>query len=405
MTSTPKTLPNPRRKRWLIGAVVFICLTLAAYVLYNRLGKRAMPDFDAATPVQAGSATSGDVPVTLTALGTVTPNASVTVTSRIDGHLQSVHFTEGQYVEKGQLLAQIDTRSYQAELTQYQGTLAENQAQLSNARLTLERYQRLFAKDSLARQDLDTQQATAHQYEGAVQSAKGQIEAAQLNIGYGRIIAPVSGYVGLRQVDPGNMVHASDTSGIVTITQTHPIAVIFSIPQDSIKPVLTPLRQGKTLPVAALSQQGNQEIATGKVMFISNEIDTSTGSVQLKAVFDNKDDALYPNQFVNARLQVGTLSNAVLVPAAAVQLSDSGKFVFIVGADSTVKRQAVTTGPTADDGRVVISQGVQAGDTVVTQGVDSLSNGSKVKVVQAQKVDASELHDAPRRRMGPPPGP
>lgn len=402
MTAKSSTLPPRRRKRWIAAAIIVLLLVIAAYVLHARLGGRPMPAFDNATPVQAGSTASADVPVTLTALGTVVPNASVTVTSRIDGHLEAVYFTEGQYVEQGQLLAQIDTRPYQAELAQYQGTLAENQALLANAQLTLARYERLYAKDSLARQDLDTQRATARQYEGAVKSAKGQIQTAQLNIDYGRITAPVAGYVGLRQVDPGNMVHSSDTGGIVTITQTHPIAVTFSIPQGNLKSVLTPLRQGRALPVTALDQQGSQPVATGRVQFISNEIDTSTGSVQLKALFDNTDDALYPNQFVNVRLQVDTLKNAVLAPAAAVQLSDTGKFVFVIGADDTVKRQAITTGPTAEDGRIVIAQGVQAGARVVTQGVDSLSDGSKVKVVQPQKVDAAELQNASSRRAAPP---
>ncbi len=396
--------PTPRRRRWLAAAsVLLVVLALAAYLLHARLGGvRSRPALDAAALVQAASATAADVPVALTALGTVSASASVTVTSRIDGHLQAVYFTEGQYVEKGQLLAQIDTRPYQAELTQYQGQLAENQAQLANAQLTLARYQRLYAKDSLARQDLDTQLATARQYEGAVKASKGQAEAAQLNIDYGRITAPVDGYVGLRLVDPGNMVHASDTTGLVTITQTHPVTVTFSIPQANIQAVLPTLRQGRTLPVTALDQQGSQPIATGKVQFISNQIDASTGSVQLKAQFDNADDALYPNQFVNVRMQVDTLKNAVLVPAAAVQLSDSGKFVYLVGADDTVKRQSVATGPAAEDGRLVVLLGVQANDRVVTQGIDSLGNGSKVKVVEPRKVDASELDSAPQRRMGPP---
>ena len=377
----------------------------AAWFVYTHLGRRPMPHMDMSTPVQVASATTADVPVTLTSLGTVTANASVTVTSRIDGHLRAVYFTEGQYVQKGQLLAQIDTRAYEADLEQYQGTMIQNQAQLVSARQTLERYQRLYAKDSLARQDLDTQVSTTRQYEGAVQSAKGQIDSAKLNIDYGRITAPVSGYVGLRQVDPGNMVHSTDTSGIVTITQTRPITVIFSIPQANLKSVLGPLRKGQPLAVTALEQQGTQAIASGRVQFIGNTIDTTTGSVQLKALFDNTDDALFPNQFVNVRLQVGALKDAVLVPTSAVQLSDSGKFVYIVGADSTVKRQAVTTGPTAEDGRIVISQGVKAGDQVVTRGIDSLSNASKVKVVQPQKIDSSELENAPRRRMmGPPPG-
>lgn len=402
MTANASSLPPRRKSRWITVSIIVILVLLIAWYWHGRTNKSPPPAFDTSTPVQAGDVASADVPVILTALGTVIPNASVTVTSRIDGHLEAVYFTEGQYVEKGQTLAQIDTRPYKAEVAQYQGTLAENQAQLANAQLTLSRYERLYAKDSLARQDLDTQRATMRQYQGAVQSAKGQIETAQLNIDYGRITAPISGYVGLRQVDPGNMVHSSDTNGIVTITQTHPIAVTFSIPQGDLKSVLTPLRQGRALPVTAMDQQGTQAIATGKVQFISNEIDTSTGSVQLKALFDNTDDALYPNQFVNVRLQVDLLKNAVLVPAAAVQLSDTGKYVFNIGADNTVKRQTITTGPTAEDGRIVITQGLQPGGKVVTQGVDSMSDGAKVKVVQAQKVDTSELQNASPRRMGPP---
>lgn len=405
MTAQSSAPPVRRPLRWLVVLVVLLLIIAAGWFLSHKIGgRRPFPNMDMPTPVQAGAATTGDVPVTLTALGTVTANASVTVTSRIDGHLQAVYFTEGQYVQKGQLLAQLDTRAYQAEVVQYQGTLAQSQAQLVSARQTLDRYERLFAKDSLARQDLDTQRSTVQQYEGAVQAAQGQIQAAQLNILYGRITAPVSGYVGLRLVDPGNVVHASDTTGIVTITQTHPIAVKFSIPQANLKSILGPLRQGKTLPVQALEQQGTQTIASGKLMFISNEVDSTTGSVQLKAVFDNNDDALYPNQFVNVRLQVDTLKQAVLVPSASVQQSDSGKYVFVVNADNTVRRQVVSTGPVTDDGRIVISTGVKAGDQVVTQGIDSLTNGSKVKLVKARQVDASELENAPQHRMhmGPP---
>ncbi|MGV6477221.1 efflux RND transporter periplasmic adaptor subunit [Azotobacter vinelandii] len=362
------------------------------------------PPMDEATPVQAGTATLASVPVHLDALGTVSANYTVTVTSRIDGTLQAVHFTEGQRVKKGQSLAEIDTRTYQATLAQYQGELAENQAQLANAKLTLTRYSRLYAKDSLARQDLDTQIALVEQYAGAVKASQAQIRSAQVNLGYGRIVAPIDGYVGLRQVDPGNMVHASDTSGIVTITQTQPIAAKFSIPQANLQDVLQPLRRGESLAVEALSQQGDEVLAGGTVKFISNEIDTATGSVQLKALFDNPDERLYPNQFVNVRLRIGTLENAVLVPAAAVQLSDAGKFVYLIGQDDTVKRQTVTVGPSAADGRVAILSGVAGGERVVTQGVDQLGNGSRVSVVDATEVDISVIETG-KRPAGMPPGP
>ncbi|SFB16062.1 MdtA/MuxA family multidrug efflux RND transporter periplasmic adaptor subunit [Azotobacter beijerinckii] len=400
--SSSRNAPRPWR-RWLALLLLLSAAGAAWFFLSQRRGGMP-PPMDEATPVQAGTASVARVPVHLDALGTVSANYTVTVTSRIDGTLQAVHFTEGQRVKQGQLLAEIDTRTYQATLAQYRGELAENQAQLANARLTLVRYRRLYARDSLARQDLDTQVALVGQYAGAVKASEAQIRSAQVSVGYGRIVAPIDGYVGLRQVDPGNMVHASDTGGIVTITQTQPIAAKFSVPQANLQEVLQPLRRGESLAVEALSQQGDEVLAEGTVKFISNEIDTATGSVQLKALFDNPDERLYPNQFVNVRLRIGTLENAVLVPAAAVQLSDAGKFVYLIGQDDTVKRQSVTVGPGAEDGRVAILAGVSAGDRVVTQGIDQLGNGAKVSVVDATQVDISVIEGG-KRPGGMPPGP
>lgn len=342
-----------------------------------------------ATPVQAGSARLADVPVYLSALGTVVPNASVTVTSRVDGQLMKVYFTEGQQVQAGQLLAQIDPRSYQATLDQYRGQLAENQALLKSAQLTLARYRTLYKQDSLARQDLDTQIATVGQYQGAIKADEAQIAAAQLNLEYTRITAPVSGRVGLRLVDPGNMVHSSDTTGIVTLTQTQPIAATFSVPQASLQTVLKPLRAGETLPATAIDQDGSSVLAQGALSFISNEIDTATGSIKLKALFANEDEQLYPNQFVNVRLQTGTLKDAVVIPAQALQLSSDGDFVYLVNKDSSVTRKAVQSGPAfGNDFRAILS-GVAAGDRVVTTGIDRLQDGAKVRVVEAQAADAT----------------
>lgn len=341
----------------------------------------------AQTPVQAGKAEQADVPVYLRALGTVVANATVTVTSRVDGQLMKVYFTEGQKVEQGQLLAQIDPRSYQATLEQYQGDLAQNQALAKSAELTLARYKKLYAQDSLARQDLESQMATAGQYAGAVKADQAQIAAAKLNLEFAKITAPVSGHVGLRLVDPGNMVTSGSTTGIVTITQTQPIAVTFSVPQSNLQTLLKALRGGQQLPTTAFDQDGSEVLGQGKLQFISNEIDTSTGSIKLKALFDNQDEKLYPNQFVNARLQVGTLEKATVIPAAALQLSGNGDFVYVVKADNSVERREVKAGPAFGDDKVAILSGIQLGEQVVTTGIDHLNNGSKVQVVTASTED------------------
>ena len=339
--------------------------------------------------VAVGSASRADVPVTLTALGTVVANASVTVTTRVAGELQQVLFTEGQRVAKGQILAQIDPRPYQATLAQYQGELAENQAQLKSAQLTLERYRRLVAKDSLAKQELDTQIATVGQYQGAVAADQAQIAAAKLDLQYARIVSPISGYAGLRLVDAGNYLAAGDTTGIVSITQTDPIAVTFSLPQATLATLLPQVRQGQTLAVTALDQLGDSTLAQGDLKFISNEIDTATGSVKLKAVFANPDEKLYPNQFVNVRLQTDRLRGAVTVPAAAVQLSSAGSFVYVLGADDTVQRRSVTTGPSLAD-RVAVTQGLQGDERVVIRGIDHLRDGAKVQVEGATVADTGQ---------------
>ncbi|MFM2481796.1 MdtA/MuxA family multidrug efflux RND transporter periplasmic adaptor subunit [Celerinatantimonas sp. YJH-8] len=334
--------------------------------------------------VYVGKASLADVDVYLHALGTVQANKTVTVTSRVTGELQQVFFDEGQYVKKGQRLAQIDDRSYQASLAQYQGDLQQNQALLKNARQTLARYQKLFQQDSLSQQDLQDQQASVGQYEGTVLADKAQIRAARLNIDYANIRAPISGYVGLRTIDPGNLV-SSDSTEIVTITQTQPIAVTFSIPQARLQSLLQGVRRGQSYTVDAYDQNGVQKIASGQLKYISNQIDTDTGTVKLKALFDNQDSKLYPNQFVNAQLQLQTLKQAVVIPQAALQLNSEGDFVFVVDSESKVHKRLVVRGPNNGDDRVVILKGVQAGERVVTTGVDDLSEGAKVNVLTLKK--------------------
>lgn len=378
---------------WLIVAVV---IGVGAYFYFKmQPSKDNNPNMkmNRDTPVQVGVVSSQDVPVQLSALGTVVADKTVTVTSRITGHLQEVYFQEGQYVKQGQLLAQIDVKPYQATLEQYQGSLSESQAQLKNAQLTLARYQRLYEKDSIAKQDLDTQTATTTQYQGAVKSAQGQIKTATLNIQYGRITAPISGYIGLRKIDVGNAVTADSTS-IAVITQMQPMAVTFNIPQTNISNIIQPLRQGHALSVDAFDQSGAQHIAQGQVKVISNEIDSTTGTVMLKAMFDNQNNALFPNQFVNIKLKVNTLKDALIVPSAAVQVGTSGKYVFVIDEQSTAHKITVTTATETADNQVVVLSGLKVGQKVVTSGGGSLGNGSKVKIVTPEKVDVSVLDAA-----------
>ncbi|MDF7662603.1 MdtA/MuxA family multidrug efflux RND transporter periplasmic adaptor subunit [Erwiniaceae bacterium L1_54_6] len=342
-----------------------------------------------ATLVHSGVATTADVPVYLNALGTVVPNASVTVTSRVAGQLDKVYFTEGQKVQAGQLLAQIDPRSYQATLAQYQGDLNQNQALLKSAELTLARYKKLYAQDSLARQDLDTQMATVGQYRGAVAADEAQIASAKLDIEYARITSPVSGRVGLRLVDPGNMIQTSDTTGIVVVTQMQPAAVTFSVPQSNIPQLTKALHNDQSLPATAFDQDNTTVLAQGEVRYIGNQIDTSTGTIELKASFANEDESLFANQFVNLRLQTEILKNATVIPAQALQLSSDGSFVFVINKDNTVTRKAVTTGPTFGEDFQAILKGVEPGERLVTEGIDRLTNGSKVTLADESKPTAT----------------
>jgi membrane fusion protein, multidrug efflux system len=328
-------------------------------------------------PVVVAPAQKGDLPVYFNGIGTVTAFNTVTVRSRVDGQIVKINFTEGQMVRQGDDLVDIDPRPYQVQLEQTEGQLAKDQAQLRDVQVDYERYQLLYKEGVIPKQQVDTQQAQVGQYEGAIKSDQGAIDNAKLQIIYSHITAPISGRIGLRLVDIGNIVHAADQNGLLVITQLQPIAVIFTLPQDQLPPVVAKLRNGGQLSVDAYDRDNTMKIAAGKLLTIDNQIDTTTGTYKLKAVFSNEDNQLFPNQFVNVHLLVDTKKNLVIVPTPAIQRGPQGTYVYVVQPDNTVKIQNVTVGLTADNA-TGISSGLSAGDIVVTDGQDKLQDGSKV---------------------------
>jgi multidrug efflux system membrane fusion protein len=333
--------------------------------------------------VGMATAATGDLPVVLSGLGTVSATTTTTVRSRVDGPLIKLFFKEGDRVKEGQLLAQIDPSTFQVALDQARGTLLSNEAALSNAREDLVRLQTLLAQDSIAKQKVDAQAALVRQLEGTVAANKAAVDSAKLQLSFSHITAPISGRVGLRQVDQGNLVHASDPNGIVVITQDQPINVVFALPEAQLASALRPLNDGRKLSVTALDRQGANQLAVGQLMAIDNQIDTSTGTVKAKASFANTDLSLFPNQFVNVRLQVDTLKAATLLPIAAIQTGPQGNYVWVVGADNKADMRLVKVGQ-RDGERVALTDGIKAGERVVTDGVDRLAVGTPV--VQAGSV-------------------
>ena len=390
-TTAAASSPSAPRRQWRrpwIAAVVALAL-IAAGAWYwwptgaSQPAQGARGRSDQAgrpLPVVAAEAKKGSIDVYLNGLGTVTPRNIVVVRSRVDGQLVRVAFREGDSVKAGDLLAEIDPRPFQVQLTQAQGQMAKDQALLANAKTDLERYRTLLAQDSISKQQVDTQESLVRQYQGAIEADQGQIDSAKLQLTYSRITAPISGRVGLRQVDPGNMVHASDQNGLVVITQLMPITVVFTLPEDSVPRVMKRLAAGEALPVEAFDRDGKVKLATGKLVTIDNQIDTATGTVKLKAEFPNTDGALFPNQFVNVRMGIETQADATLVPTAAIQRGAPGTFVFVVNADRSVSVRPVKLGP-AQGEATAIDSGVVPGDLVVVDGADKLREGSKVELV------------------------
>jgi len=329
-------------------------------------------------PVAVATVSRADVPIRLSALGSVTAFNTVTVRPRVDGQLVDVSFREGQFVKQGDQLARIDPRPFQVQLEQAEGQLARDEAQLSNARVDLMRYQTLWSEDSIAQQNVTAQESAVKQLEAATKVDQSAIDNARLNLTYSRITAPITGRVGLRLVDVGNIVTAANTAGLVVITQVDPIAVVFTLPEDALRTVLPRIRAGVKLPVDAFDRAGATRLAIGTVLTVDNEIDQSTGTVRLKAVFDNHDQALFPSQFVNVRLLADTERNQLVVPVSAVQQGPQGAFVYIVR-DGKALVQPVKVGTTEGD-HASILDGVRASDVVVTDGVDRLRNGAAVDV-------------------------
>jgi membrane fusion protein, multidrug efflux system len=330
-----------------------------------------------AVPVAVVAATIGDINIIRRGLGTVTPLANITVRTQINGQLQKIAFQEGQIVQQGDFLAQIDPRPYQLALDQARGALVRDEALLKEARIDLARYQKLVAEDSLAKQQLDLQESLVRQYEGTVQTDQSQIDTAKLNLVYCHVTAPVTGRVGLRQVDQGNYVQVSDANGLVVLTQLQPITVLFTLPEDDLPAVMKRFNSGAELRTTAYDRTQSTKLTEGKLESIDNQIDVTTGTVKMRARFDNKDNILFPNQFVNIELLVDTLHDAIVIPSSALQRGAPGTFVYLVKDENTVAIQPVKLGPAQDD-NVAILDGLAVGDKVVTDGTDKLRDGAKI---------------------------
>jgi multidrug efflux system membrane fusion protein len=363
---------------------------------FGRDGPRSA-DAARVMPVAVARTRIGDIKVYLDGLGTAVALNTVTVKSRVDGQLTRVLFREGQIVKRGELLAEIDPRPFQVQLMQAEGQLARDTALLANARLDLERYRILYEQDSIARQQLDTQAALVRQYEGAVLADRGQIEDARLQLTYARITAPIAGRIGLRQVDEGNIVHASDTTGLVVITQLQPVSVLFTMPEDSIPKVMQQLQAGNKLEVDAYDRAQRNKLASGYLVTLDNQIDPTTGTVKLKAQFANERFSLFPNQFVNTRLLVEVRRDVVIAPSAALQLGNQGAFVYVVKEDQSVVLRPVRTGATQGDETEIVS-GLAPGELVVVDGADKLREGAKVKV----SIPGGAVDPAPGSAGAPP---
>ena len=401
------TMKGSYKSRWVIVIVVVIAAIAAFWFWQGRNDSRSAapgatkqaqqsPASDRRgmrsgplAPVQAATAVEQAVPRYLTGLGTITAANTVTVRSRVDGQLMALHFQEGQQVKAGDLLAEIDPSQFKVALAQAQGQLAKDKATLANARRDLARYQQLAKTNLVSRQELDAQQALVSETEGTIKADEASVASAQLQLDWSRITAPVDGRVGLKQVDVGNQISSGDTTGIVVITQTHPIDLLFTLPESDIATVVQAQKAGKPLVVEAWDRTNSKKLSEGTLLSLDNQIDATTGTIKVKARFNNQDDALFPNQFVNARMLVDTEQNAVVIPSAALQMGNEGHFVWVLNSENKVSKHLVTPG-IQDSQKVVIRAGISAGDRVVTDGIDRLTEGAKVEVVEAQSATTPE---------------
>jgi membrane fusion protein, multidrug efflux system len=371
------------KSRWWIWALALIILGVGGLLYYQRQSagessKAKAAPAPRAVPITTAPAKEGDIGVYVEALGTVTPVYTDTITSRVQGEIMDVHYKEGQMVSKGDPLLEIDPRPYQAALTQVEGQLAHDQAVLSEARIDLERYKSAFSRNAIAQQQVYDQEQAVLQDEGTVKNDEGQVENAKVNLSFTHIVSPIEGRVGLRQVDPGNIVQANSSTPLVVVTQLQPITVIFSVAEDYLPQIQQQLRQGHTMTVTALDRTQEKQIATGSLLTLDNQIDTTTGTVKLKAIFPNKDESLFPNQFVNARLLVETQHNATLVPTAAIQRNAQGAFVYTVTPDKTAHMKTIKPGTT--DGNTAAISGIKPNEVVAVNGFDRLQDGIKVAI-------------------------
>ena len=391
--SEAHTSPARSSRRWLLIFLVIAALGLLIWWLWPSApeqakrpgGRPGFGAFSGPVPVRVAPARQEAFEVFYKALGSVTPLNTINVRSRVAGELVEVHFDEGQRVKAGDLLAVIDPRPYQVALQQAEGTLKQNQALLKNAQLDLERYRGLFAEDSIAKQTLDTQLSLVNQYEGTLAANRAAVNEARLNLAFTRIKAPIDGRLGLRQLDQGNLVAANDTTPLVVITQTQPMAISFTLPEGDLLPVLQRFRQGEELAVQAWDRGERVLLGQGVLESLDNQIDATTGTLRLKARFDNQTEMLIPNQFVNVRLRVETLNDAVLMPSAALQFGSRGNFAYVVGDDNKVELRTLEIGPSNGENTVVLS-GLAVGERVVMEGTDRLRDGSEVEVVDKARL-------------------
>ena len=395
--TTVETAPR-RRRNWLLWIVIVAALAAAAvyaWKKYENPAPSANPEETSGRPAQppqtvrVAPVITGDMPLTIDALGTVTPFETVTIRTQIAGTLQNVGFTEGQNVKAGDFIAQIDPRPYEAALAQAQGQLAKDQALLSQAQGDLARFQQLAKQDSIAQQQVADQVALVAQDKAAIATDQAMVKTAELNVAYTHIVSPVTGRVGLRLVDPGNYLQPSDANGIVVITQIDPISVVFTTPEDNLPRISARLNSGAKLQVTVLDRDNVHALATGTLTTFDSQIDVTTGTIRMRSTFDNPDGVLFPEQFVNVRLLVDTMTGATLAPNPAIQLGASGNFVYLLNDNATVSKRDVVIGPT-DGKRTVITSGLAAGDKVVIDGVDRLRDGAKVKVVDSPPIGAAQ---------------